>query len=252
MTLEHSMPAWNPVTGQIAFVAGFDNNVLAVQCPGDDMGQFLLNIGARDTPTLTSSPYTHVYYRANGELLLLRNQRLHVISPVGEVLRSIDTDEGARAHAYDERCGLLSRVGVDEFSWRNVDTMERGDVLNPRTNAFRVGGTPDCGLLESSSQGTTLISPSGQRTPLNGPNEGVWPLREGYLVGTAVERHWRVVSASGTFIRDIFLDQPGIASVVTPDGYLLSGNTRWYLGVEPGPQLYLHSGMNWAHTNSPL
>jgi hypothetical protein len=42
------------------------------------------------------------------------------------------------------------------------------------------------------------------------------------------------------------------ASVFTPDGNMLSANTRWYLGYAPGLPLYLNSGMNWAHTNSPL
>jgi hypothetical protein len=251
--LEHSMPAWNPVTGQLAFTVGLENQILAVQCPGDNMGQFMLNIGPRNPLRAGENPYTHIFYRENGELLLHRNGQLHVISPTGEVLRSVSTGAGARPHTYDPTCGMFFQMGEIDWSWWNVDTMSPGPVLHPRYAEDGVSGAPDCGLREGSRDRLLAVHPDGTASMLSPGGVQVLFTAEGYLRFSMSGDSVEVLDARGVVLEAFALDGAVMAaSVFTPDGNMLSANTRWYLGYAPGLPLYLNSGMNWAHTNSPL
>ena len=249
---EQTMPAWNPVTGQIAFTVGLENSILAVQCAGDDLGQFILDIGPRNTLSAGRNPYTQVYYRENGELLVLRNERLFVISPTGEVLRSHDTLAGARAHAYDAECGLLFSI-ANQWRWQNVDTQLLGPPFQARGDAFATAGTQACGIIQSTRAGVFVSHPGAEDRQIGLPNTGRLAVPGGFaLLEPAPSPRISIVDSAGNETDMFLAPERRLGRLLTPDGNVIYPGTRWYLGLPAGPQLSLDSGLNWAHTNSPL
>lgn len=254
--IEQVMPAWSPVTGQIAYPVGYDNAMVAVSCPVDFGGQYILRFGPIPEGAHWS---THVYYRANGELIVHRGG-VFIVSPTGEVLRSAPGPGDAEPYAYSEGCGLLYRDDTSYF-WLDAESLEAGS----RFDMGDFGGATaqaDCRLQGGNSSGVYLVAPSGEREQIAGPGDSLAALNGGGLVVLdratrefQVYDSARALISSGRLEGDVALSAGG--PVWTPDGHVVwvsrSGGGFWDLDLPPlGPMLWPEAGMNWAHTNSPL
>ena len=248
--LEQTMPAWNPVTGQLAFTVGTSNAHLAVQCPGDDMGQFLLFIGSRNELRTGSNPYTQIFYRENGELILHRNGQTHLISPTGEVLRTLEMGPYPRPIAYDQTCGVLYNVSDSGWQWWDMDAMSGGPILQLLEGASAVFGSEDCGIIGYSSGRIEVAHPDDTHTRILG-NVGA-AIVGGWAMFPPFGRRVEIVDSQGVLMETIPVTDEPTPGVLTPDGYMLDTDERWYLGYPPALRLGLNTGLNWAHTNSPL
>lgn len=254
--IEQVMPAWSPATGQIAYPVGYDNDLLAVSCPVDFGGQYILRFGAIPDGAHWS---THVYYRANGELLVHRGG-LFVVSPLGEIVRSAPSPGDAVPYAYQEGCGVLYQDGTDYF-WIDVDRLEPGRHLD--MEGFNgVAGLSDCALVGGNSSGVMVVRPDGSRDQLSGPGDSVAELDGGgVVILDPITREFQVFDRTrSSLVSSGRLEGDGILGVGpywTPDGHVMflarSGSGFWDLDLPPlGPMLWPEAGMNWAHTNSPL
>ncbi len=250
LRLQHVMPAWSPATGQIAYPVGYDHSLIAVSCPMDRGGQFIL----RHAIPADTYPATGVYYRANGELLLHQNG-LYVISPRGETLRAASMPSAAQPYAYQEGCGLLYREGTN-YSWFDVDAMTSGATFD-MTALNEVAAMPDCRLLANGE----IIDSDGTRIGLAAPGEVVSQLADGRFV--RIDRATSslyIVDAAGVVTEgplSLEASVPRAAPYWTPDGHVMfvSRDRAVFFDLDlppPGPMLWPEAGMNWAHTNSPL
>jgi hypothetical protein len=172
VTLDHVMPAWSPRTGQIAYPVGYDHSLIAVSCPMDDGGQFILRRRVEGTPYL----FSRVYYRANGELLLHSGPALFVLSPRGETLRAASRPREAEPYAYQEGCGLLYREGTT-YTWFDVDSMTSGHVFEMRTG-WSPRALSDCRLMANGE----ILGTDGTRVGVAGSGDIVSELSDGRFV----------------------------------------------------------------------
>ncbi len=254
--IEQVMPAWSPMTGQIAYPVGYDNALLAVSCPVDFGGQYILRFGSIPEGAHWS---THVYYRSNGELIVHRGG-VFVVSPTGEILRSTAGPGDAEPYAYAEGCGLLYRDETNYF-WLDVDSLETGSRFDMR-DFSGASGLSDCSLFGGNSRGGTVVTVDGARSQVSGPGDQVVELDGGgFVVIDTTTREFQVYDparallGAGRLEGDVRLGGGG--PIFTPDGHVMwvsrSGGGFWDLDLPPlGPMLWPEAGMNWAHTNSPL
>ncbi len=244
--LDHAMPAWSPVTGQVAFAAGLGTNVVAVQCPPPGQPQFVLDF--RDLPR--EPPYrTALYYRENGELVVVFGRALWIVAPDGTLLRRGEPGVFAEPIAYDRECGMLLKTGRRRYEWWNLEEMSARVALDVEFEHSSASGTYECGLIVWSGDGATVVRPDSSSFLVGAG--GVLATRSGYLAPLPAAGLMRRLDFSGTQTAEFSTTWTG-HSVLTPTGSAITPTARWELGVSDVGCLARDCGLNWAHTNSPL
>jgi hypothetical protein len=239
--------AWSPTTGTVAF----GGTRVAVQCTQSDAGRFIVRFAA--APSDWTYLRSHLIYRENGELLV-HYGALYVLGPRGELLRSTGLPPDSEPLAYAPECGLLYRQQATPWylTWWDVDTMQ------PRQTF----------IIPIGSTGLSIYS---RCRPVVWRNDGVWisesevsvfplgpedrrQLRDGGSYAWGPENEVILFDASGAETgRFTVQDYEPSSGSSTPEGdFVAPGVGYWELGLDRVPSGTLSTGLNWAHTNSPL
>jgi hypothetical protein len=201
--------------------------------------------------------HTHLLYRENGELLVHLGG-LFVIGPTGELLRSTGLPPDSVPRAYSPECGLLyedyNQRG--QFTWWDVDAMRPwARVTMPAPwGALRV--LPGCRPVLTTYSGWWIGRLDQVAEPLAGKMSMLVPLSDGRVaVLEATTSEVAVLDSGG--IETARYPLEGASNLFylywTPDGDVGERDVGlWELGLELAPTHALETGMNWAHTNSPL
>jgi hypothetical protein len=244
--------AWSPTTGTVAFVASTRASAaLAVQCTDADAGRFIATFAS--PPSDWNDARMHLLYRENGELLV-HYGALYVLGPRGELLRSTGLPRDSEPLAYTPECGLLYRQRATPWylTWWDVDT------LQPRqTFLIPIGSTglrifSRCRPVVWRNDGTWISESEVSVFPL-GPDERRL-LRDGGSYTWSPENEVTVFDASGAETeRFTVQDYTPSSGSSTPEGdFVAPGVGYWELELDRAPSGTLSTGLNWAHTNSPL
>ncbi|GAB4208860.1 MAG: hypothetical protein OHK0013_27690 [Sandaracinaceae bacterium] len=245
--------AWSPTAGTVAFTASTipSSRAVAVQCTEADAGRFIVSFAS--PPADWTQWRTHLIYRENGELLV-HYGALYVLGPRGELLRSTGLPPDSEPLAYTPECGLLYRQQATPWylTWWDVDTMQ------PRQTF----------IIPIGSTGLSIYS---RCRPVVWRNDGVWisesevsvfplgpedrrQLRDGGSYAWGPDNEVILFDASGAETgRFTVQDYEPSSGSSTPEGdFVAPGVGYWELGLDRVPSGTLSTGLNWAHTNSPL
>jgi hypothetical protein len=255
--LQHVASAWSPTTGTVAFTLGpyYRNRVVAVQCTEANAGRFLVSL--EDVPAGWTYNRTHVLYRENGELLVHLGG-LFVIGPTGELLRSVGLPPDSVPRAYTPECGLLYEDynHRGQFTWWDVDAMQAGASYTLPSPWGELRILPGCRPAAGDRSGW-WVGRAGEEAEMVAPNMvRLIPLDEGRVaLFYSTTSELAILDSAGTETARYTLE--GAENLFylywTPDGHVGERDVGfWELGLDPVPTYALDTGMNWAHTNSPL
>jgi len=226
-----------------------------VQCTEEGGGRFLLAFDRAPDPWTYGR--THLVYRENGELLVHLGG-LFVIGPTGELLRSVGLPPDSVPRAYTPECGILYEPlnARGRFTWWDVDTMRprQGFNMPPDWRDLRVasGCRPIVQVRGSWWRGVSMT----EYEAFGPPAAALLPLTDGGYAALDSDAHEIILlDADGAEQSRIALEEPWSPLLIywTPDGHLGQFNDAlWELGLDLAPLHTLETGMNWAHTNSPL
>lgn len=275
------MPAWSPVSGTRFIAAGGpEGRGVASACAEGVAWVTLLPIDpSEDAPGV-------MFVRADGDLLVATQGTMWVLdADSGEPLRTAEwatgVDDGLPG-AYHPGCGLLvERTSGREWFWLDDETLQVGPAIRLRDGDSSAEGawtgTADCGLVVAARDSVIRFDRDGSMrheltaedfpADFSGASGPPIPTEDGGFLLVTRPPGWIHFSALGVRQATVRLPDAGGASsfsepLLAPDGSLyfvsydsLTGFLAFgaaNTGIRPGPFLWPDSGLNWAHTNSPL
>ncbi|GAB4208857.1 MAG: hypothetical protein OHK0013_27680 [Sandaracinaceae bacterium] len=256
-TIPQTSSAWSPTTGTIAFTTGvyYTNQNVAVQCPEADGGRFIVSFAA--APRDWTYTRTHLVYRENGELLVHLGA-LYVLGPRGELLRSTGLPPDSVPLAYTPECGLLYGRGRGlggNLTWWDVDSIQPRETYLTPVDGLALRILPDCRPLVARDGQWWVGMSSVSVVPAEPAGADILPLRDGGVAAVFWDSaEIALLDSTGAEIGRVPLDTfvEGY-SYYTPEGDLGTlGGGFWEVGLQLAPWGTLETGLNWAHTNSPL
>jgi hypothetical protein len=247
-------PAWSPITGTVAIVAAVrPSGAVAVQCTEEDAGRFITSFA--EPPSDWTSRRWKLMYRENGELLV-HYGALYVLGPRGELLRSTGLPPDSEPLAYTPECGLLYRQQATPWylTWWDVDTMQPRQTFLTPTGSYGLSIHPGCRPVVRTSDGNWISESDVSVVPLGPGGRGIGLLADGAYYTRGLENELIFFDAAGTETSRIVMEgyEHGWP-YFTPEGDLAVLDIGyWELGLDLVPAHTLETGLNWAHTNSPL